>query len=82
MPNHLVWAILATICCCLPTGIVSIVYAAQVDGKLQAGDLAGARQSSDNAKLWAWISFGLGLVGISAYFGLAFLGFLADAGRH
>src|SRR5690606_8723905 len=67
VPNHLVWAIRATICCCLPTGIVSIIYAARVDGKVQAGDLAGARQSSDNAKLWAWISFGLGLVGGAAY---------------
>jgi uncharacterized membrane protein YvbJ len=82
VPNHLVWAILATICCCLPTGIVSIIYAAQVDGKVQAGDLAGARQSSDNAKLWAWISFGLGLVGGAAYFALAFLGALADAGNY
>jgi hypothetical protein len=28
IPNHLVWAILATLFCCLPLGIVSIVYAA------------------------------------------------------
>src|SRR5690606_19726812 len=82
VPNHLVWAILATICCCLPTGIVSIIYAAQVDGKVQAGDLAGARQSSDNAKLWAWISFGLGLVGGAPSSPLASLAALADAGNY
>ena len=32
-PNNLVWAILSTLFCCLPLGIVSIVYAAQVNGK-------------------------------------------------
>jgi len=59
--NYLVFAILATVLCCLPAGIPAIVYAAQVNGKLQAGDLAGARAASDNAKMWCWISFGLGL---------------------
>ncbi len=49
IPNHLVWAILATLFCCLPGGIVSIVYAAQVNGKIAAGDIAGARDSSDKA---------------------------------
>ena len=42
VPNHLVWAILSTLFCCLPLGIVSIVFAAQVNGKLAAGDVAGA----------------------------------------
>ena len=37
VPNHLVWAILSTLFCCLPLGIVSIVFAAQVNGKLAAG---------------------------------------------
>lgn len=68
VPNHLVWAILATLFCCLPTGIVAIVYAAQVNGKLEAGNVAGAREASDNARLWSWISFGLGLVSIFGYF--------------
>ena len=27
VPSNLVWAILSTLCCCLPLGIVSIVYA-------------------------------------------------------
>ena len=41
-PNYLVWAILTTIFCCLPFGIVSIVFAAQVNGKYAGGDYAGA----------------------------------------
>ena len=61
VPNYLVFAILATVFCCLPTGIPAIVFAAQVNGKLQAGDIAGAQAASKNAKMWCWISFGVGL---------------------
>ena len=53
VPNNLVWAILTTLFCCLPLGIVSIVFAAQVNGKLAAGDVAGAQEASDKAKKWA-----------------------------
>ena len=65
--NYLVQSILVTLFCCLPFGIVAIVFAAQVNGKLQAGDYAGAAQSSKSAKLWCWVSFGIGLVFIIAY---------------
>lgn len=51
--NNLVWAILSTLFCCLPLGIVSIVFAAQVNTKLTAGDVSGARESADKAKKWA-----------------------------
>jgi hypothetical protein len=55
-PNHLVWAILSTLFCCLPFGIVSIVFAAQVDSKYNGGDYAGSVAASNNAKKWAIIS--------------------------
>ena len=55
-PNYLVWAILSTLFCCLPFGIVSIVFAAQVDSKYNAGNHAGAVEASNNAKKWAIIS--------------------------
>ena len=53
VPNHLVWAILATLFCCLPLGIVSIVHAAKVDGLRLSGNIAGAREMSEKAKMWA-----------------------------
>ena len=62
VPDHLAWAILSMIFCCIPTGIVSIVYAAQVNGKVAEGDLAGAREASEKAKTWAWVSFGIGIL--------------------
>jgi hypothetical protein len=60
--NYLVQSILVTICCCLPLGIVAIVFAAQVNSKLAAGDIAGAREASSKAKLFCWIALGVGLV--------------------
>jgi hypothetical protein len=65
--NYLVFAILVTVLCCLPFGIPAIVYAAQVNGKLQAGDIAGAQAASKNAKMWCWIAFGVGIGGIVIY---------------
>lgn len=55
-PNYLVWAILSTIFCCLPLGIASIVFAAQVNSKWQAGDVAGAQESSRRARFFAILS--------------------------
>jgi hypothetical protein len=54
-------AIATTLCCCQPFGIVAIVYAAQVNAKVAAGDLAGAQEASRLAKTWSWVAFGLGL---------------------
>ncbi len=68
--NYLVPAILVTLFCCLPFGIVSIVYAAQVNGKEQAGDYQGALQASRLAKRWVWASFWTGMVVFLFYVGI------------
>jgi hypothetical protein len=73
VPNYLVFAILVTVFCCLPTGIAAIIYAAQVNTKLQAGDIAGAQLSSKNAKMWVLISVGAGLLVMLCYLGFMFL---------
>ena len=66
-PNYLVWAILTTLFCCLPLGIASIVYAAQVNSKYTAGDVAGARASSQRAKQFAIWSAVVGIVVLVVY---------------
>lgn len=71
VPNYLVPAILVTLLCCWPAGIVAIVYAAQVDGKMRSGDYAAARSASNNAKIWCWVSFGGGLLAIVGWIGVA-----------
>lgn len=67
VPNYLVHAILVTLFCCIPFGIVAIVYAAQVNGKLAAGDYAGAVAASNSAKTWSWASFLCGAIPIVLY---------------
>ena len=62
IPNYLIQSILVTFCCCLPFGIVAIIFAAQVNSKLAAGDRAGALDSSRKAKMWTWIALGTGLL--------------------
>lgn len=72
IPNHLVWAIIATVfslclCCGIPgliTGIVSIVFAAKVNGLLAAGDFAGAQRASSNARTWAIVTTVLAAIGL------------------
>jgi|ERR1041384_468511 hypothetical protein len=66
VPNFLVPAIIS-IFCCLPLGIVAIIFAAQVNGKVAAGDIAGAQDSAKKAKMFSYISIGLGLLGIICY---------------
>ncbi|MEV7802424.1 CD225/dispanin family protein [Microbispora sp. NPDC088329] len=60
--NHLVMAIVSTILCCLPLGVVSIVYATQVNSKWMAGDYQGAVASSESAKKWWMASLITGIV--------------------
>jgi len=74
VPNYLIPAILSAICC-FPLGIISIIFAAQVNGKVAAGDLAGAVDSSKKAKMFSYIFLGLGIVVWACY--LIFFGGLA-----
>jgi len=56
--NYIIPAILVTCFCCMPFGIVSLVYASQVEGKWYTGDSQGAFKSSRLARIWAWWAFG------------------------
>ena len=66
VPNYLVLAIISLFCC-LPLGIAAVIFAAQVNNKVAAGDTAGALDASKKAKMFAYISIGLGLAGIICY---------------
>lgn len=79
IPNHLVKAILVTLFCCLPLGVVSIIFAAQVDGKVSSGDIAGAQNASNQANLFANIGLIGGLVVTVIYVAFMVLAGVAGA---
>jgi uncharacterized membrane protein len=62
-PNsYLALAIISTILCCLPTGIVSIIYATKVNSSYEDGNYDEANRASKNAKTWGLVSIGLAVI--------------------
>ena len=79
MPDtYLVWAILATLLCCMPFGIVSIVKASQVSTLYYQGNYAEARAASRAARNWAIASAvssgAIVLVYVAVFFGTVLIG--------
>lgn len=68
IPTYLWQSIVATLLCCMPFGVVAIVYAAKVDSLLAVGDYVGAQSASDSAKTWVGVSVGIFLLSIVGYF--------------
>jgi hypothetical protein len=59
VPNYLVPAIIS-IFCCWPLAIPAIIFATQVNGKVAAGDMAGAQEASEKAKKFMKLAFIIG----------------------
>lgn len=76
--THLAIAILVTILCCLPLGVVSIVYAAQVDSNWNAGRYDVAEDYSNKAKNWAFWGLGIGVLWWILYIILLSIGVMAS----
>ena len=51
--NYLIWAILSTVFCCLPLGVVSIIKSTSVTKLWAMGDHAGAQKAAEDAKKFA-----------------------------
>ena len=82
VPNYMVPAIIS-IFCCWPLAIPAIIFAVQVNNKVQAGDIAGAQDSSKKAKMFSFIAIGLGLLGVLCYVIMMILGVgLSALGNH
>lgn len=81
--SYLALAIISTILCCLPTGIVSIVYATKVNSLYEDGKYDEANSASKKAKTWGLISVVAALfvwIIYIAIFGVAFLGAIGSGG--
>lgn len=74
----LIPAILATVLCCLPFGIVSIVYAVGANTEISNRNFELAKQKAAKAKTWFWVSFACGFLGSLFYIICAVAGAAAD----
>jgi hypothetical protein len=63
-----------SIFCCWPLAIAAIIFAVQVNNKVQAGDIAGAQDASKKAKMFSFIAIGIGLLGVVCYVIMMVLG--------
>lgn len=60
--NYLVFAILTTVCCCLPFGIVAIVKAGKVNEYYAMQQYEMAQMASQETKKWCIIAAATGAV--------------------
>lgn len=60
--NNMVLAIVCTVCCCLPLGIVGIIKASKVNGLYLAKQYEAAALAAQEAKKWSIIGIVVGLV--------------------
>ncbi len=72
-PAYLVWSVVMTVLCCLPAGVVAIIFSSQVSSKFYAGDFEGAKRASERAQIWIIVSFVLGVLGNTLYLPLMLL---------
>lgn len=62
-PNNWLWqSIVATILCCIPFGVVGIIYAAKVDSLYFDGKYGESERVAQKAKMWTLISVGAALL--------------------
>jgi len=59
--TSLIKSILAAFCCCIPFGIIGIIYAVQADKLLKKNDLAAAAEAGHKSDLWSNLAIGVGL---------------------
>ena len=64
---YLVVSIISTLCCCLPFGIVAIVFSTKINGAVTAGDIEEAKKAAKTAKIWIIAAVVAGIVASTVY---------------
>ncbi len=65
--SYLGWAIASLVLCCVPLGIVAVVYAARVDALWMSGNHTAAAAASRKARAWVLATATVGIVGLVLY---------------
>ena len=64
---YLVLSIISTLCCCIPFGIVAIVFSAKINSAVTAGNIEEAKKAAKTAKIWIIVAVAAGLLASNAY---------------
>ena len=78
--NGLVWAVLCTAFCCLPLGVVAIIYSTKVDPAWNEGRKQDAIAAAKKAQMMSILGAVLGFVLIVIYLFLVVVAEFANAG--
>jgi predicted RNA-binding Zn-ribbon protein involved in translation (DUF1610 family) len=79
-PDYLIWSILSLVFCCVPLGIVALIYSIQCKSAIAAGRYNDAVKHSKTAFQWNLVSLIAGiLIGI-LYVGIAVIGVISENG--
>lgn len=70
-------SILVTIFCCMPAGVVGLIYAVQVRDMITLNRLELAYKYSSQARVWTIVSFSIGIVLLIVWLLLLLLGVFA-----
>lgn len=72
---YLVLSILTTVCCCIPTGIVAIVYAARINNAVNLENYAEAQRLARTGRIWIIVSVVAGILKWTLFF-LVYIGIM------
>lgn len=62
-PDNWLWqSIVATLLCCMPLGVVGIIYAVRVNSLYFSGNYQESERMAQKAKMWTLISAGIALL--------------------
>lgn len=65
--NNLIWAVLCTVMCCVPLGVVAIIKSTEVEKYWKQGEYDKAQKAADDAKKWSLIGAGATAVFVVLY---------------
>lgn len=76
--NYLVWAILSTVLCCVPFGVVAIIKSTKVDSLWSEGKHQEAIESAKSARTWTIVAAASALAFMLIYLLIVVVAVLAE----
>lgn len=75
---YLIAAFISVLCCCLPLGIVGLVYSVKISNMTAAGNTEEARRAAKKAGIWIIAAFAVGILFDILAFVLVFVSEIFD----